>query len=456
MDQYVELKEKIQLFIEEALPISEKTAYKDNYAIPQYHIETKGTNNLISCHYSDILWNDEKLMGDITVLSGLKTYKDALDLCKKTKGSEILNNKMISGLGLGRGMSYIYMPYQFLMSMLFNERSYNFRQEIFDRIFSDFMTIVSEDHFSNARIIVPLIGFNMAEEVIELEKGKRIRKVNLDEVVNLLNRFTNLNCYYTTYPPEQFTYVLEIDFKINWRIEDFGVSTSLKDAQKDSAAIFIMRMKINEELMILRALTKSCVSVKNFCTYYQGWLSNNYQGGFANGYHCFPWSLPKFSSPSTSSMQYIEYRKKYLNLPENASKHKIFFAMRKLAFGLEKLYGCDEIFDTISGLEGLLVPPITNGKPTPQKPMKCINAVSSILTGKIQDIAALRKDLEKAYDFRNDVAHGDFTLDDPDLDFTYDKEISKTICRIRKYRQITRNSLHEAIKSCIDNPSLIP
>lgn len=62
--------------------------------------------------------------------------------------------------------------------------------------------------------------------------------------------------------------------------------------------------------------------------------------------------------------------------------------MRKLAFGLEKLYGCDEIFDTISGLEGLLVPPITNGKPTPQKPMKCINAVSSILTGKIQDIAA--------------------------------------------------------------------
>ena len=76
-------------------------------------------------------------------------------------------------------MSYIYMPYQFLMSMLFNERSYNFRQEIFDRIFSDFMTIVSEDHFSNARIIVPLIGFNMAEEVIELEKGNKNPKSEL-------------------------------------------------------------------------------------------------------------------------------------------------------------------------------------------------------------------------------------------------------------------------------------
>ena len=154
-----------------------KDRIKGNYAIPQYHIETKGTNNLISCHFSDILWDDEKLMGDITYLSGLKSYKDSVDLCKNTEGCEIFNDKMISGLGFGRGMSYIYMPYQFLMSMLFNERSYNFRQEIFDRIFSDFMTIVSEDHFSNARIIVPLIGFNMAEEVIELGKGKRIRKV---------------------------------------------------------------------------------------------------------------------------------------------------------------------------------------------------------------------------------------------------------------------------------------
>ena len=232
MDQYLDLKEKIQVFIEEALPISEKTAIKGNYAIPQYHIETNGTNNLISCHFSNIFWVDEKLMGNIAYLSTLNSYKDSVDLCKNIEGCKIFNDKMIWGLGFGQGISYNYIPFQFLMSMIFNERSYKFRQETFDRIFSDFITIVSEDHFSNGRIIAPLIGLNIVDDVIELENDIRIRKVELDEVVNLLNKFSNLNCYYTIYPREQFTHVLEIDFKINWRSEDFGDLYAIKRCTK--------------------------------------------------------------------------------------------------------------------------------------------------------------------------------------------------------------------------------
>ena len=160
-------------------------------------------------------------MGNIAYLSTLNSYKDSVDLCKNIEGCKIFNDKMIWGLGFGQGISYNYIPFQFLMSMIFNERSYKFRQETFDRIFSDFITIVSEDHFSNGRIIAPLIGLNIVDDVIELENDIRIRKVELDEVVNLLNKFSNLNCYYTIYPREQFTHVLEIDFKINWRSEKF-------------------------------------------------------------------------------------------------------------------------------------------------------------------------------------------------------------------------------------------
>ena len=65
--------------------------------------------------------------------------------------------------------------------------------------------------------------------------------------------------------------------------------------------------------------------------------------------------------------------------------------MRKLAFGLEKLYGCDEIFDNISGLEGLLVPQKTNGKWTRDKQKKCIDAILLILSGGGQNVATFEK-----------------------------------------------------------------
>ena len=457
---FLDLKEKMEIFVKEALPISERTQIKEEYFSPQYRI-TKTNPSIIEC-YSDSFtpWNFDHRMGNIDIISQLKSYRDALELCKIIPECKLLADKQLFGLCIGRGMSYKYIPLQFLLSMIFNERSYYFRQETFDKIFSDFMSILSNDHFSKAVVITPLIGLNSDIEIINLEIGIRIRKTTADEFVKLLNKFSNLDLYHTTSPFEQVTHLLEIDWQFHWEFIDS--SDYAKIGNSSQAAIFQNRLKINEEIMILRALTKSCISIKGYCIDYQGWLADRSLGGFANSYHILPWGLPTGTSSYLLNKEiqaYLNYREKYLNLPENASKHKIFFAMRKLAFGLEKLYGCDEIFDTISGLEGLLVPAMTNGKRTREKQKKCINAVSSMFTGKIQDLASLKNDLEAAYRFRNDVAHGDITFDDPDISLAdphpKDKYL-KEICRIRKYRQITRETLFEAIKLCIDNPLLVP
>lgn len=131
--------------------------------------------------------------------------------------------------------------------------------------------------------------------------------------------------------------------------------------------------------------------------------------------------------------------------------------MRKLAFSLDKIYSGDEILETISGLEGLLV----NEKN--EVTHKCAERTAILLEQDIDRRLQLQSEIRDAYRLRSNVAHGSAVVDDEDSvipkRFSGQKEEAqkdyREFTKNRKIKKISRDSLHRAILVCIQHQQQI-
>lgn len=278
--------------------------------------------------------------------------------------------------------------------------------------------------------------------------------MNAQEILELLNLHPFRHSKYLFPSGEWQKYFFEFEIKIEWLwldeliISEYNQETSDKFLHSQDFSKFIQH-KINQEIIILRSLTNRSISSRPFDLIYTGWFSPNIGGGGIDS----PWNNPKETAQLSSEnmSDYQKYRQIFQNIDDNKTKQQIFVAMRKLAFGMDKIYSGDEVLDTISGLEGLLV------SEKNEVTHKCAERTAILLEQEIEKRIQLQIDIREAYRLRSNVAHGSAIIDDEDSiiskRYLRGKEAAskdyRELNKNRKLRQISRDSLYRAIIICI-------
>ena len=200
-----------------------------------------------------------------------------------------------------------------------------------------------------------------------------------------------------------FRCVLEFDMVFNclWA-NDFSPTRAIEWSQEFS----LRKAKVIQEIVILRSILNLPISAPTYSVNYSGW---NYALFSTDVIDYLPWRrLPSFAPEAIKSKElykYKRYRRTFLDIKNKEMQQQIFMAMRKLAFSFDKPYGGDEIMDTASGLEGLLV----NSKN--EVGNKFAERVAILLENDPKKRAILRDDMEEAYNLRSAVAHGAVIID---------------------------------------------
>jgi hypothetical protein len=449
--EYTELHENLYKFLQEAILISEKTANTQEVLRRKYRVDiVNGTETIVP--YDGIHWDDFHLIGNLQVISSLKSYEKVITTCKKIEQISQYDGKVLSALGTDRTFLIKNLPIHFLGTIIYLEKGYNLQKSTFENIFSDFLTIFSVNHVSSAKIIVPINNIEVASPKINIEDDDfQLRQLDLNEIAKILNDHPSFEFFYQPKLHGWFNHIIELDVDFPWEFKDqlsgheeaenliksFGISSWIRD-------------RINQEIIVMRAILNVPISAQTYDIDYRGWLARNLGGQI----YQLPWirNYGHFSLSEESPKKYSKYRKEFLTIPNEKTKQRIFVAMRKLAFSMEKPYGGDEILDTISGLEGLLV----NAKT--EVSHQCAERAAILTEQDIEKRIELQRQLKDAYGLRSAVAHGDVVIDDHDSiiskRFTgqendYNKNIEKFI-RLQNLRTISRNSLHKAILCCID------
>jgi hypothetical protein len=386
------------------------------------------------------------------LLTNLTSLRNSLIACNKHSQIKAVDGKWSNAFNHGIHFHANYVPIHFLKELIDREKGIKFRKKTFNLIFNNFLKYISQEPKSFARIIIPLDGLNITSKTIKLEKDLRIKKLNPKELVDVINYCSIFGYFYGTGFSAWFKCVLELDIKFKW--------TWLSKSERNSGKVFLdvmnqtayIQPKINQEIIILRALINRPISSPTYAIDYREWDYVTFSGGVIN---YLPWVRSKhiFSEPLPSKLvlKYQKYRANLLNIKDDTTKQRIFVAMRKLAFSMDKPYSGDKLMDAVSGLEGLLVS--SNKEVT----HKFAERIPLLLEKDMNERKKLQKDLKIAYDLRSQLAHGSIAADYSDTIVTKqilgkkikNKELSKSK-DIQRLSHLLTQLLHKTILLCID------
>ena len=439
-------------FLKESIPILAETIdVKSVPTLKRYRIEKDKDRVKIAPHDSPNWWQ-VKVLERVSYLSSLH---EAIDACNKHEQLRSLDGKWSYAFHHGTSFHASNVPIAFLKHLIHQENGLRFRKKSFEAVFDDFLRYVSSEHKCYARLVVPLENLAIAPKLVHLEQDSRIRTLTPKESVDLRNNCPILGDFYGTNSSPWFRCILEFDIPFNWswrhKSPDDG-KDALLALMASTDPYESLKPRINQEIVILRALLNRRISPQTYVLDYRGWESVMFSGGEIN---FLPWVRSRSAFPhrltSKEIANYKHYRRKFLDIKDNKTQQRIFVAMRKLAFSIEKPYGGDELMDTVSGLEGLLVDSATEVR------HKFAEHVALLLErdpGKRKD---LQRDMLDAYDLRSRVAHGSAVTDDIDSITSQirvgkqpKKERVEEFNRIQELRKKTRGLLHQAILVCID------
>lgn len=439
-------------FLKESIPILRRNVeVKSLPTIRRYRID-KDNKRTRYVPYDNPNWWQIRDFGEIVNLPSLH---NAIDVCQKHKRINSLGGKWSYAFGYGTNFHANNVPFTFLKELVSRENDLKFKEKTFENTFHHFLKYISQTDESYARLIVPFNNLSIGTKRIELEQDSRIHKLTPKETIGLINNCPILCEFYGGGLSRWFTCVLEFDIPFNWvwlEKQTPDEPNALLALIKSSDLYKSFEPRINREIVILRAISNRPISSPTYVIDYRGWESVMFSGGAIN---LLPWTRPKFPSPDELTQKeirkYRKYRRKFLDMTNVKEQQRIFVAMRKLAFSLEKPYGGDEIMDTVSGLEGLLV------DSTNEVRHKFAERVAVLLERNVKDRINLQKEMRDAYDLRSQVAHGQVITDDFDQirsKISSGQQPSKkemgTFNSIQRLRRKTSTLLHKAILMCIE------
>ncbi len=403
-------------FLKDSIPILRKTIDIDLLPTSRkYHIE-KDNNRVRIVPHDRPNWWQIRVPEQRQILT-LPSLQEAIDALNSHQQIQSYVGKHSIAFGHSTSFHANHVPISFLKELINRENDLIFRKKSFEALFNDFLKYISSGDKSYARLVVPLDNLIINSKVLELEENLRIRMIAPEKLVDLVNNCPVLGLFYGIGLQSWFHYMLEFDIPFNWswvtKSESDKGKSYLKSLLNSSQQDPLFRHRINQEIVILRAILNRQISSPAFVIDYRGWGSVMLTGGTIN---FLPWVRERISSsdPITSKeiRNYKRYRQKFLEIKDEKTRQRIFVAMRKLAFSMDKPYGGDQLMDTVSGLEGLLVN--SEGEVT----HKFAERVAILLENDKTKREILQKDMRKAYDLRSAIAHGSIIADDFDTIFS--------------------------------------
>lgn len=442
------LHQKLYDFVREAIRVLSKTLTVGEIQILNRHnIERK--DNMIFLYGGE----DWRKLEGLRNLTNLTSLKEITDVCKRHDQIKSLNGKWSYAFDFGSSFTAENVPISFLLELLSRQTGCRLSKNLFDEVFNLFLGYISAKDKCYARVVVPLDNMQITGKVIDLGHDSRIRQLSAREHEEMRRYCPVLGLFYGTFFSPWFQCILEFDipFQWSWVVRDENDTRPFIQVTSSRARYHEIKRRINEEIVILRSLINCAVSAPTYFIDYRGWRHLDFAGGVINQ---LPWIRPSIPTSEEIKVKeinkYKRYRQKFLQM-KGRETQRIFVAMRKLAFSMDKPYSGDQIMDMVSGLEGLLV-----GENTEVR-HKFAERVALLLGKTVKQRLSLQKDMKDAYDFRSKVAHGLVMTDEIDslvaqasIGHRLNRKQLKELEIVLKLRLSTRYLLHRAILVCID------
>jgi len=448
-----ELHDKIGIFLIESIEILEKDTDLNQIPNHGYYTVTidKVTHKIVKKNSPN--WYQLKLPKKLLKLD---SHKKAVQASIEHSILRDHQGKFSYAFGNGAQFNIGNVPTDFLIRIIAKANKLNFDSDTFKTLFDDFLKYVDPKREDYSRIIVPFDNFLISKNQMEIENGFRIRMLTNEQLVDLINNNSILNSFYGSLGHSWFKCVMEIDLPFKWfwcedannsNLEQFVLQT------RHPISFFDMDRSINQEIIILRTLYKYPITAPTYSIDYRGWE----KGGMAFPIQYLPWRRSTFSMVDPVDIEkYQNYRKKMLSINKK-SQQRVFVAMRKLAYSLDKMSPGDQLVDTVSGLEGLVLGPSES-----EISHKFAERVSLLLEDDPGRRIKLLSTMKDAYKLRSKVAHGTTILDNFDIftpEFKKNENIEgvsiKGIEQSQQLRNITTDHLQTAILLCLDKQSTI-
>jgi len=396
-------------------------------------------------------WHQLKIPRD---LIRLRSYFEIVDALQKHSIILKRNDDSAWAFCNGTQFSIELFPMDFLKKYLIRYRKIEFDLETFSTLFEDFLNFIDPERQDFASIVVPFDNFIISTNVAYIDSDLRIRVLDKNELIDIINHNPILHHYYGAGDAFWFVCVFEIPvpFKWSWgRDNETSTKNFYLNTRHPDIYTFFDR-KINQEIVILRTVYNYAVTAPTFFVDYRGWMSES----LAWTVRYSPWRRRPFiplNKPFDIS-KYCEYRNK-MHLIDTKSRQRLFVAMRKFAYSLDKVYPGDRLVDTVSGLEGLVI-----GDSKQEVSHRFAERVALLLETDPDERLKLLDSMKKAYGLRSSVAHGTALLDDFDF-FFLPSEKSKWVKGKTKANygeseqllEIAHLKLQEAILLCLDKQS---
>lgn len=381
----------------------------------------------------------------------LPSYFEIVDKLKKHPVILERDNKISYAFQAGTTFIIDIFPVDFLKKYLIRQKKIEFDSKIFDSLFEDFLNYIDPKKQDFACIVVPFDNFILSNNVSYIDSDLRIRVLDKAELVDMINHNDILHHFYGALGQLWFVCILEIAVPFQWswvREKEDSAEISYFATRNPEIYEFIDR-KINQEIIILRTVYNRAITAPTFFVDYRGWMA----GSVGRTIRYLPWRRHPFF-PITDrfdTLKYCEYRNKMHSI-DKKYRQRLFVAMRKFAYSLEKMYPGDRLVDTISGLEGLVI-----GDSKPEISHRFAERVSLLLENDPIERLKLLADMKKAYGLRSSVAHGTAIIDNFDFFSLQSEKIQgisgKKYNDSQKLLGITHLKLQEAIFLCLDRQS---
>ena len=269
---------------------------------------------------------------DLLVFSDLPGWHEAYNAC--IKHTEIQSRKGQSAMGFNSGLSFtgLYIPDEFLIELVIQENNLRFNKKTFEKIFLKFIDYIYSRPI-NAKVIVPLSHINAIPRLIELDKTTRIRSLNPQEFVDLLNRFEVLNQFYCW--PRSFRCVLELNVPFKWSWENSTSGSTSSDRRSQNP--LVIKSIINQEMVLLRSILMHGIASPTYVIDNMGWNSSIRWSGLINELSWVYFGVQD-QLPLTlkEARRYVKICKKFLDIENTEDKQRIFVAARKLSASMNE------------------------------------------------------------------------------------------------------------------------
>ena len=335
----------------------------------------------------------------ITPVLSLESLASAQQNCLSHPRIKLKHGLMYSAFNNRVTFDAAQVPIELLIECISIKGSIRYDIKTFDKVFEDLISFVS-DKPHLARLIAPLD--NLVCDSFRFSESMRIRRLNGRQRAHILNTTPFIGLYYLSPLQPWFACIIEYDLEFHWVWDN--KSDSVPAPQYN---LLDEMSKVMRDIIIIRSSSGFPITAPTFSIQYTGWSSVTLSGGVMMD---LPFVRKNIGDKVELNRQQTNLVRKwydlYLSIGQEKVRKRIFMALRKYAFALDRPYGGDRLFDYVSGLEGLLV------DSSNEVAHKFSERIALLAESKADARVELQKKMKKAYQLRSKVAHGSFIIDD--------------------------------------------